>query len=83
MTASEAQVMSRVAAILSTLLETGGGPESSIYLALGANLSMWEGLKGLMLRSDLIAISGHWVELTEKGRQMAEKCNAVLAGAKR
>lgn len=77
---SEQQVMARVAAILSTLLEAGGGPESSVYLALGSNLSLWQGIKGLMVRSDLIRVDGNsWVELTEKGREIAEQCNAVLA----
>lgn len=78
------QILTRVAAVLTTLLETDGGPESSVYLALGANLSDWMGLKGLMLQSDLIRVDrSNWVTLTEKGRQTAEECNAVLAGAKR
>lgn len=78
------RIMTCVAAILTTLLETDGGPESSVYLALGADLQNWMDLRGLMIQSDLIRVDGnHWVTLTEKGRQTAEECNAVLAGAKR
>ncbi len=76
---SKGQIYARIAAIVSTLAETGGGPESSIYLALGMDMSLWTMLRAVLVENGLVTISGHWCELTDKGRELAEKCNAVLA----
>lgn len=57
-------------AILETLNETDGGPESSIHLAMGCNLSAWHTYRGMLVAAGWIAIKGHWVSLTDKGRAM-------------
>lgn len=73
------QINARLAAILTTLAETGGGPESSIYLALGMDMGLWSMLKGFLLQNGLMTCEGHWCELTGKGASLAEQCNAALA----
>lgn len=73
------RILTSVAAILTTLLETDGSPESMIYIGLGMDLSAWQQIKGILLSSELITCHGYYVELTEAGRETAEQCNAVLA----
>jgi predicted transcriptional regulator len=73
------KMMAMTAAILTTLLETDGSPESSIYCGIGMDMGLWTRLKMALVGSGLITCEGYWVELTDKGREMADKCNAVLA----
>lgn len=75
------ELITYVAAILTTALETEPSPfpESMAYLALGGDLSKWEGVKGILLGSGLITIDGHSISLTDKGRETARQCNAAMA----
>jgi hypothetical protein len=57
-------------AILETLNETDGGPESSIYLAMGCDMSAWEVYRGILVAADWVSIAHHWVSLTDKGRAL-------------
>jgi len=67
-------------AILSTLAETDEGtPESNLYLACGMDAAMWAGLRGVLLRTRLISISNHFVELTPTGRKLGDEVLAALA----
>lgn len=68
-----------IAAILTTLLETDGGPESSLYCGLGMDIHLWERIKFVLLRENLIEINSYWCELTDAGRELAHKCNEALA----
>lgn len=76
------QIMTYVAAIVTTLAETGGGPESSLYLALGGDINKWNDIKGLLVSSGLIVVrSDHWVEITAKGRKLAVDIEAARTAA--
>lgn len=76
---NKGQIYARIAAIVTTLAETGGGPESSIYLALGMDMGLWMMLRQVLVENGLVTINDHWCELTGKGASLAEQCNAVLA----
>ena len=65
-------------AILTTLAEVEYSPESSIYLAIGADLSKWHELKALLTSAGLITTEFNAVKITDLGRLMADKINAAM-----
>lgn len=75
------QIITAVAAIVTTLAETNGGPESSIYCALGCDIERWNKLRQLLVASNLVTLRSNWVELTDKGRTLAADCNAAMANS--
>jgi hypothetical protein len=74
------QLMTYVAAVLTTALETEPRPfpESMAYLAMGADLSKWQTIKQVLVDGGMITTPGYSIQLTDKGRELAQKCNAVL-----
>lgn len=70
-----------MATILTTLAEvTDGAPESTLYLAAcNMNITRWQALRWVMAKSDLITVEGHWVTITPKGRELAEKIESATA----
>lgn len=71
-------LLTRIAAILTTLLEMGGTPESSLYMFCEMNMEHYETIRDIMVGSKLVQIKGHYVTLTEKGKTTAQECNAVI-----
>ena len=66
-------------AILAQLAESGGTPESHIYIQLGMNLRDYELVRGVLQGCGFIAITGNFVELTEAGQKAGDEVNARLA----
>ena len=60
-----------IAAILTTLAETLKPDEScaasTLYLALGMDLGLWESIADTLTHCGWVTIKGHQVTLTEKG----------------
>lgn len=79
MSQDQKQLQAELAGILTTLLETGGGPESMIYLALNSNLDRWYALKSIMLQVGWITVQHNYVRLTAKGVDTAKKIEDLLA----
>jgi hypothetical protein len=75
------EIIAKVAAILSALRETNGGPESALYMALGMDINLWNIIRGVMLKAGYITISGHYVTLTAKGLEKAIEVDAAMAKA--
>ena len=75
------KLMTYVAAVLTTALETEPSPfpESMAYLAMGADLSAWGTVKGVLLGGGMVTVDGNAIQLTDKGRDLAQKCNAALS----
>jgi hypothetical protein len=73
------EVLSLVAAIICTLAETNGAPESTLYMFVNMDMDKWTTLKTIMIEAKLITISGHYVRLTEQGRSTADKINRKIA----
>lgn len=70
----------RIAAILTTLFECNGCPESTLYVAIcNMNLADWELIRALLLRVQFITIKGNWVTLTELGAETAAKLEKLIA----
>jgi len=70
--------------ILTTALELSGGPfpESMAYMAMGSDLCKWELVKGVMVAGELATFAGNNIQLTDKGREIAVKCEALAEGIK-
>lgn len=68
-----------VAGILSALLETGGSPESNLYILCDMDMTRWETIRYILVESGLVTIKGYFVTLTAKGKETAESIDAVLA----
>lgn len=76
------ELTARVAAILTTLEETNSGtPESNLYLFCGTNMDDWLLVRRMLVNCGYVTITSSWVELTEKGREVAEKINGALKNA--
>jgi predicted transcriptional regulator len=77
------QLQNRIAIICGTLQETGPAPASSIYLALGMDITAWEMIRGILTDAGLATVTpAHEVRLTPAGEDLGRKCNEVLARLK-
>ena len=72
------ELLTRIAATLTTLAETNGSPESMIYLAFGADIHEWNDLKAILLKMDWIKVSAHYVTLTEAGKLKAAEIESAM-----
>lgn len=72
-------VLSRLAAMLVTLLEMGGGPESIFYLVVAnGNMAAWEVVRAALQADDLVTFRNHWMTLTPKGVEKATRLREVM-----
>ena len=76
---TQQEVTVRLAAIISTLAETGGAPESAGYIACGMDMGAWEVVRGVLTGAKLVTISAHYMRPTQAGRDLAAKLDAVIA----
>ena len=73
-----------LAAILSTVAETGEAQTGIIYAALmshGVTHGDFMGIQTLMVQSNLCTIDGTTMRLTDFGREMAGRVDAAAAAA--
>lgn len=68
-----------IAAIITTLAEVEGSPETMLYLGIGSDLDKWNGYKYALTASGLIEVNYNFVTITDKGRDLAAKINATIA----
>ena len=76
------QLLTWIAGILTTLNEVSPNdpiPASSIYLAMGMNMSDYELVRNIMLQCDYITTTPSTIALTQKGRDKAIEIEATLA----
>ena len=73
------QILTRIAAIVSTLNETNGSPESMLYIFCEMNMDDWQTIRDILTRGRLVTIKGHFVMLTETGKETARKLDAVIS----
>jgi len=71
-------LLTRIAATITTLAETNGSPESTIYLAFGSNIHEWEILRDVLVKAGLVKISGNYVTLTAEGKVKAVQLEALI-----
>ena len=74
-------LLSRIAAILTTLAETGGAIESMLYIFCEMNMDHWQTIRGILLEADYVKIKGHYVTLTAEGRAVAAKLDVLVSRA--
>ena len=69
----------RIAAIVTTLAETDGGPESILYLGLGMDMDLWQRLRQMLVQAGIITVASYYVRLTPKGQTLASQLTAAMA----
>ena len=72
------EVLTYVAAIVTTLDETNGSPEGIIYTAMGMNLRDYETVRGILIDAKLVTVKGFYMTLTDEGKETAKKLNAAI-----
>lgn len=68
--------------IISTLAETGGCPESSLYLLMGMDAEKYRALKCILVGSGMVQVKGHYCTLTARGEELAASLNDALVAGK-
>ena len=72
-------LLTRIAAIITTLDETNGSPESMLYIFCGMDMQAYEAIRDILVEANLVTIKGHYVTLTSEGKITAAKINAAIA----
>lgn len=72
-------VMVRVAAILTTLLETNGAPESYLYIFMDMDMDKWQTIRRILIEAGFVQIKSNYVTLTQLGIQTAEKLDKAIS----
>lgn len=77
------EVMTLIAAILSSLHETDSGcPESMGYMLCGMDLDKWNYIRGIMLRGEWITCKSNYINLTPAGTKMAIQIDNAMKASK-
>ena len=72
------EFMLKVAAILTTLLEVSGAPESQFYIFCDMDMDKWNYIRNFLIAQKWISVKGNYVTLTTEGKEIAEKLNAAI-----
>ena len=77
------ELKKHIAAILVTALETEPAifPETTAYLGMGGDDQAWYAVRNVMVDSGMITLKGNLIKLTEPGRALARKINALQKAA--
>lgn len=77
------ELMVYVTHVLTALAEGGGwSPEGALYTGLGMDLDRWQAVRHVLVGAGLVTIKSYQVELTDLGRETAQKLEAVLQKAR-
>lgn len=71
-------LLTRIAAIVSTLAETNGSPESMLYIFCDMNMEAWQTIRHVLVTAGLVVIKGNYVTLTPEGLKTANELNEVI-----
>ena len=71
-------LVTRIAAIVTTLAEINGSPESMLYIFCNMNMSEYETIRDILRNAGLVKIAGNYVTLTDKGKRTANELNTVI-----
>lgn len=75
-------LMARIAAIVSTLNETSGSPESMLYIFCEMNMDDYQTIRGILVKSNWVTVKGNYVTITESGRGIARQIDSVIKAGK-
>ena len=78
------QFVASLCAILGTLADCPEGcPESTLYIAVGMDMSVWSPIRNALVTDGFITVArNHWVTPTPKGIDAGKRLNAALDAAK-
>ena len=77
---SKNEINKYLCAILTTLSEVEFAPESTIYLAIGADMGKWETLKYMLVSARLATSEGSAMRITPRGRKFSAEINSMMKG---
>ena len=72
-------LLTRIAAIVTTLDETNGSPESMLYIFCEMNMNDYEMIRDILVKAGYVTIKGNYVTLTLEGKETAIKLNAAIS----
>lgn len=78
MAMSKDVVLTRVAAIVTTLDEMDGSPESMLYIFCEMNMDDYQMIRDILVKAGFVTINGNYVTLTASGKETAKKLNVAL-----
>lgn len=67
-----------VAGIITALADTGGSPESNLYILCDMDMQKYRMVRFTLVEAGLVTIKGNYVRLTEAGKETAKRVEAVL-----
>jgi len=67
-----------LAAMLLTLLEIQSGPASAFYLAFNSDIQRYNRVRAIAEQLGLISGTAEEINITEKGRQAAERAKSIF-----
>ena len=73
----EKSTVAKLAALITTLAEVNGSPESQLYMFFDMNMQLWSEVREVLVSRKLISICNHYVTLTPDGVKLAHKLNDV------
>lgn len=72
-------MLAKIAAVLSTLKETGGSPESMLYIFFDMDMDVWTRVRNVLISENMIQIKGNYVTLTEYGLKKATQIDEAVS----
>lgn len=71
-------LLAQTAAAITTLAEVPGAPESILYIGVcDSDIHAWHTLRAVLLKTGFVTISANYVTITDLGRTMAAKIEAI------
>ena len=71
-------LLTRIAAIVTTLEETNGSPESMLYIFCEVNMNDYQMIRGILVKAGYVTIRGNYVTLTQSSKETAARLNAAI-----
>ena len=71
-------MLAKIAAVIATLDETNGSPESMLYIFFSMDMDLWTKVRTILIESNLITVKGNYVTLTPAGKVTAQKLNQAI-----
>jgi len=71
-------LLTRVAAIVTTLDETNRSPESMLYILYEMDMEDYQTIQAILTQGNLVNIKGNYVTLTKNGKATARKLNEAI-----
>lgn len=76
------RLISDVCGVLSTLAAVDDVPASMVYLALGSDIDRYNAVSDFLVKVGWVKLSNNLMNVTDRGRELADKIDAMVFGQK-